>query len=99
MSNGSCLNDALSALLGYDVGLPDWVPGEENAAIAEQLGLRYIGRTHGDGDTFSVDLYEEDTVFVVPTTENKAHAIYMPAGRIGIFLERNTRPILCLFLR
>lgn len=92
MSEGSCLNDALSALVGYDIGLPDWVPGDQNQVIAEQLGLRYIE------EAGPIELEEEDTVFVVPTTGDKAHAIYVPSGKVGVFLEQLTRPILCIFL-
>lgn len=92
MRDGSCLNDALSALVGYDVGLLDWTMGAENPVIAERLGIRYVGEAQ------DIELYEEDTVFVVPTTGNKAHAMYVPAGKVGTFLEQNTRPLLCIFL-
>jgi hypothetical protein len=80
-------------LLGYDPGLPDWVPGSENPAIARRLGLRYFENTTLEHDE------TEAAIFLVPTTGKKAHAYYVPAGQIGAFLAQNTRPILCVFLR
>jgi hypothetical protein len=92
-SDGSCLNDALSALVGYEVGLADWVMGAHNPMIARELGLRYYENTNLELDE------SEDIVFVCPTTGKKAHAVYVPAGKVGRFLAQNTRQILCVFMR
>lgn len=92
-SDGSCLNDALAQLLGYDPYLPDWVDGSENPSIAQRHDLRYY-------ENINLELDEsEPVVFVCPTAGNRAHAFFVPAGRVGEFLTRNTRPILCVFMR
>jgi len=92
-SDGSCLNDSLSQLVGYDVGLPDWVMGEENREIARRFGLRYFENT-----TLSHD-GNEPIVFVIPTCSGKAHAVYVAPGQFDKFYAWNTAPILCAFMR
>jgi hypothetical protein len=67
--------------------------GENNREIARRLGLRYFEDTtlSHDGD--------DPIVFVIPTGNGKAHAMYVAPGQFDRFQAWNSAPILCAFMR
>jgi hypothetical protein len=92
MSDGSCLRDALSQLLGYEVWYPDWTPATENPFIAEELGLVWIDE--------STEFYAQDVVFSFVSSENKAHCMFVPAESLDQFFQWiGDRSILGMFIR
>jgi len=46
---GSCVNDALAQMLGYDPGLPSWVIGDDFPKVAQHYGLEYASGDDQNG--------------------------------------------------
>lgn len=88
----SCLNDAIERLVGFYPDIPDPLPAENLAQEAARLGLRFW-----TGQDIEID--EQPLVFVIKTSDDEGHALYIPGDRIGLFLRLNRFPIIGVFAK